>query len=174
MRQASKHLLVIAVLLLLGAAPLVAARSAARTSVSGGSATRTASTSSVNRSGSVNSANVNRNTSVNSANVNRNTNVSTANVNRNTNVNVNRNTNVNVNVESGYGYGHNGCCYHPVAAATAVAVTAAVIGSMVHTLPPACTVVNVNGVTYQQCGSTWYQPQFSGTSTTYVVVAAPR
>jgi hypothetical protein len=31
----------------------------------------------------------------------------------------------------------------------------------------------VNGLTYQQCGSTWYQPQFAGTSTTYVVVAPP-
>jgi aquaporin Z len=29
------------------------------------------------------------------------------------------------------------------------------------------------GVTYQQCGSVWYQPQFVGTGTTYVVVNAP-
>jgi hypothetical protein len=34
--------------------------------------------------------------------------------------------------------------------------------------------VYVNGITYQQCGSTWYQPQFSGGNTTYVVVNAPR
>jgi hypothetical protein len=39
-------------------------------------------------------------------------------------------------------------------------VTAAVVGSMVHTLPPSCTVIAVNGISYQQCGSTWYQPQF--------------
>jgi hypothetical protein len=32
----------------------------------------------------------------------------------------------------------------------------------------------VNGITYQQCGSTWYQPQFAGTSTTYVVVNPPQ
>jgi len=32
----------------------------------------------------------------------------------------------------------------------------------------------VNGFAYQQCGSTWYQPQFAGTTTTYVVVNAPR
>jgi hypothetical protein len=75
---------------------------------------------------------------------------------------------VDVNVHGGY-YG-GGCCYHPVATATAV-VTAAVVGSIVHALPPSCSAV---GVTFQQCGSTWYQPQFAGGSTTYVVVNAPR
>jgi hypothetical protein len=53
-------------------------------------------------------------------------------------------------------------------------VTAAVVGSTVTVLPPACTVVMVNGFTYQQCGSVWYQPQFVGTSTSYIVVNAPR
>jgi hypothetical protein len=117
------------------------------------------------------STSVNRNNnSTRNTNVNQNTNV-----NRNANVNVNRN--VDVNVRGGY-YGGGGCCYHPVATAAAVTaatmVTAAAIGSMVNTLPPACTVVAVNGLTYQQCGSTWYQPQFVGGNTTYVVVAAPR
>lgn len=120
---------------------------------------------SVNRSGSVN-----RN-----ANVNRNVNV-------NQNVNVNRNVNVHHDVDV-YHHGgyYGGCCYHdyhPVATAAAVTatamVTAAVIGSIVNTLPPSCTSIVVNGIGYQQCGSTWYQPQFSGTSTTYVVVNAPR
>jgi hypothetical protein len=118
--------------------------------------------------------NVNRN-----ANVNRNTNVN-RNVNVNTNTNVNVNRNVDVNVHGGYyggGYG-GGCCYHPVATAAAVTAatvaTAAVVGSMVRTLPPACSAVSVNGLTYQQCGSTWYQPQFVGSSTSYVVVTAPR
>lgn len=106
-------------------------------------------------------------------NVNHNTNI-----NRNTNINVNRN--VNVNVHGGYygGYYGGGCCYHPVATAAAVTatavVTAAVVGSIVHSVPPSCTSVIVNGLAYQQCGSTWYQPQFSGTSTTYVVVNPPR
>jgi hypothetical protein len=100
-----------------------------------------------------------------------------ANVNRNVNVNhnVNVNRDVDVHVHGGY-YG--GCCYHPVATAAAVtatvALTSAVIGSIVHTLPPSCTSVVVNGIGYQQCGSTWYQPQFSGSQTTYVVVNAPR
>jgi len=53
-------------------------------------------------------------------------------------------------------------------------VTAAVVGTRVTTLPPACSVVIVNGFAYQQCGSVWYQPQISGISTTYIVVNAPR
>ena len=35
-------------------------------------------------------------------------------------------------------------------------------------------VGGLNGVAYQQCGSVWYQPQISGSSTTYIVVNAPR
>jgi hypothetical protein len=93
---------------------------------------------------------------------------------RNTSVNnVNVNKNVNVNVE-----GHGGCCgwdndYHPVATAAAVgatvAVTSAVIGSMVRYPPPGCVPVNYGGVVYQQCGTTWYQPQGSQ----YVVINPP-
>jgi hypothetical protein len=109
---------------------------------------------SVNRS-----ANVNHN-----ANVNRNTNV-----NRNANVNVNRNVNVDVNHRGGY---------HPVGTAVAVgaavAVTAAVVGSMVYTLPPSCAPYVYAGVTYQQCGGTYYQPQYAGSSVTYVVVNPPQ
>ena len=41
-------------------------------------------------------------------------------------------------------------------------------------LPPSCSAVIVNGFTYQQCGTVWYQPQIAGGSTTYVVVNAPR
>ncbi|MGC1422899.1 MAG: DUF6515 family protein [Terracidiphilus sp.] len=60
------------------------------------------------------------------------------------------------------------------AAVTATAiVTAAVIGSMVNTLPPNCTTIMANGVTYRQCGSTYYRPQFYNGSTTYVVVNHP-
>jgi len=85
--------------------------------------------------------------------LNRNTNVNrNTNINRNTNVNVNRDVNVNVH-----------------GAATAM-VTAAVIGSVVNTIPPSCSMVVVNGITYQQCGGTWYQLQFVGTTASYVVV----
>ena len=135
------------------------------------SATRT----SVNKNTTVN-ANKNVNANVNqNYNVNKNTNV---NVNKNVNVNTNQNVNVNVNknvyVHSGSTYYGSSCCYHPAPVAAAVVATAIVVGTRVNTLPPSCTVVHVNGLTYQQCGSTWYQPQFVGTSTTYVVVVAPR
>lgn len=90
------------------------------------------------------------------------------------NVNVNRN--VNVNVEGNRG----GCChngwdndYHPVATAAAitatVAVTSAIVGSIVNAPPPGCVPVNYAGVIYQQCGTTWYQPQ----GAQYVVIGSP-
>lgn len=100
------------------------------------------------------------------------------NVNRNTNVNrnknVNRNTNVNVNVDSRHGnHGH----YHPIATGlaigAAVAVTSAVIGSIVNTLPTGCTTIIRGGMAYQQCGSVWYQPQYAGNNVTYVVIQQP-
>ena len=63
--------------------------------------------------------------------------------------------------------------YHPVATAAAVtagvAVTSAVVGSLVRSAPPSCVPVNYGGMVYQQCGSTWYQPQGSQ----YVVVNPP-
>jgi len=109
--------------------------------------------------------NANRNTNVNrNTNANRNTNV---NANRNVNVNSNRNTNVNVDVDHHHHHRHG----HPVAA---VAVTAAVVGAIVYSLPPSCSSVTVGNVIYQQCGSTWYQPQYAGTTVQYIVVEAPR
>ena len=107
-------------------------------------------------------------TSVN-ANVNQNRNV---NVNQNRNVNVNRNVDIDVYVDRGWDRGH------PVATAAAVTaavvVTAAIVGSVVYSLPPACSMVVINGITYQQCGGAWYQPQYVGTQVTYVVVNPPR
>jgi hypothetical protein len=86
---------------------------------------------------------------------------------------VNRDVNVNGGVYN------NGCCYRSgigtaAAVATVAAVTAVAIGSMVQTLPPSCSAVVVNGVTVQNCGGTYYQPQFSGTNVNYVVVAPPQ
>jgi hypothetical protein len=114
-----------------------------------------------------NTSSVSRNTSVNA---NRN-----VNVNRNTNVNVDRDVNVHVDNHWDDHYDH---WDHPVAAAaaigTAAAVTAAAIGSIAYSIPPSCVPVVVNGMTYQQCGSTWYQPQYAGASVQYIVVTAPR
>lgn len=99
--------------------------------------------------------------------VNKNTNVN-VNSNRNANVNVNSNRHVDIDVDVDRGF-------HPVAAVATVAVTAAVIGSMTPSLPPSgCYPVMVGNVMYQQCGPTWYQPQYVGTSVQYVVVAPLR
>ena len=93
---------------------------------------------------------------------------------RNTSVNnvnnsVNVNRNVNVNVDS-RGWDND---YHPIATAAAVtatvAVTSAIVGSIVSAPPPGCVPVNYGGIIYQQCGSTWYQPQ----GTQYVVINPP-
>jgi hypothetical protein len=59
-------------------------------------------------------------------------------------------------------------------AVAGAAVATAVVGTRVHTLPPACSSVVVNGIAYQQCGSAWYQPHYAGSSVTYVVVNPPR
>ena len=90
------------------------------------------------------------------------------------NVNVNRNINMHRDIDIDVDRHYHG--YHPVARAAGVAaaatVTAAVVGSIVYSLPPACSAVVVNGLTYQQCGGTWYQPQYVGTQVSYVVVNA--
>jgi hypothetical protein len=95
--------------------------------------------------------------------------------NRTGNGNFNGNTfNRNVNVN-----GNGGCCWnggwdHPVAAGLAVGavagVTAAAIGSTYYSLPPGCASPYSG---YYQCGSTWYQPQYSGTNVQYTVVNPP-
>ena len=109
--------------------------------------------------------NQNHNTNVNQ---NRNVNV---NQRQNTNVNVNRNTNVNVNVNNRGGYYNHGPSVAGVVAASVA--TAIVVGSIVHTLPPSCSTMVVNGFAYQNCGGTYYQPQYQGSSVTYIVVNHP-
>jgi hypothetical protein len=97
----------------------------------------------------------------------RTNNVRNTSVNNVNNVNVQKNVNVNV---QGGGWDN---AYHPVATAAAVgatvAVTSAVVGSMVRTVPAGCVPVNYGGVVYQQCGATWYQPQGGQ----YIVVHPP-
>jgi hypothetical protein len=72
---------------------------------------------------------------------------------------------------------HDDDWYHPWATAAVVGattVTAIAIGTAVASVPKTCVPVLVNGISYQQCGSTWYQPQYIGTTLQYVVVGAPR
>jgi hypothetical protein len=47
------------------------------------------------------------------------------------------------------------------------------IGSVVSTLPGDCVNVVVNRGVYWQCGSVWYESQYTGSDVTYVVVRAP-
>ncbi len=69
--------------------------------------------------------------------------------------------------------GYYGGGYHPVATGVAIgataAVTSAVVGSMINTLPPSCSPYNA----YYRCGNVYYQPQYQGSTVTYVVVNAP-
>ena len=164
-----------------------APRSSARASVNQPSRNAGGQNAGVNRGANA-GANANRNANANAnrntnANANRNVNAnSNTNVNRNVNVNQNVNVNRDVNVNTNrnyYGGGYGGACCYSSGIGTAAAITAAavgtamVVGSIVNTLPPSCTAVAANGVTYQKCGSTYYQPQFSGGNATYVVVNAP-
>jgi hypothetical protein len=96
---------------------------------------------------------------------------------RGSNNNVNRgniNTgDVNINVDNdccdgGWGYGA-----RPVARAAAVATTAAVMGSYYSALPSGCVTVVRVGINYSRCGSTWYQPVYSGANVQYMVVTEP-
>ncbi|MDG2525595.1 hypothetical protein P6166_09535 [Stenotrophomonas sp. HITSZ_GD] len=119
----------------------------------------------VNRGGA---PNVNR-----GGNVNRNANID-RNVNRNVNRDIDVHRDIDVDVDNHW---HDGWYDHPVATAAAVTattmVTAAVVGSIVNSVPPSCVTTVVNGIAYQQCGSTWYQPQYAGTTVQYVVVNPP-
>ena len=91
-------------------------------------------------------------------------------MNRNTNIN----RDVNVDVDNHWGNDWNDRYWHPVAAGVAMGVTAAVVGSMVNQVPSTgCVTTIVNGMSYYQCGSTWYQPSYAGTAVQYIVVNPP-
>lgn len=92
-----------------------------------------------------------------------NANVNRGNVNVDRNINVNRNVNVDVDRNWGYAGG---------AAAVAVG-TAIAVGAVVSTLPPSCSTFMSDGVTYQNCGGTYYAPRYDGPNVVYEVVAPP-
>ena len=141
-----------------------AARAGGGAARAGGvSANRDISSSSIRSSQDVNRS-VTRN-----GDFNRNVNV--GDVNRN--VNVDRDLDVHGNFNGGYDrWGH------PIAAGAAVgaaaAVTSAALGSSVAVLPASCSTVVVNGIGYSQCGSSWYEPYYSGTTVQYMVVNPPQ
>jgi hypothetical protein len=51
--------------------------------------------------------------------------------------------------------------------------TGLAIGSIAYSLPSGCVTRTYTGIAYRYCGSTWYQPQYYGSSVNYVVVSAP-
>jgi hypothetical protein len=82
---------------------------------------------------------------------------------------------------SGYGYGgaHGG--YYPSTggAYAAGVITGAVIGSTMTAAAfsaqaKSCSTLVVSGITYYQCGSSWYQPMTQGSQVTYIVVNPPK
>lgn len=132
-----------------------------------GNVNRDVSRSNVNRD--VKRTNVNRDVNRTNVSVDR----RSVDVNRRTNVDIDRNIDIDVDVDHDWDHHH-----HPVATGMAIgaaaAVTSAVIGSIVYSLPTSCQTIVVNGISYSQCGGAWYQPQYVGTSVQYVVVNPPR
>jgi len=55
------------------------------------------------------------------------------------------------------------------------AITGLTVGAIVSaaSMPPSCTTVSVNNVSYRRCGSSWYQPYYVGTELQFRVVAPP-
>ena len=56
---------------------------------------------------------------------------------------------------------------------SACVADALAIGSVVSTLPDDTFVTEVNGRAYRRCGNVWFQPEYTGSDVTYVVVHAP-
>ena len=54
-----------------------------------------------------------------------------------------------------------------------VVASSPAVGSVVTILPDDCITTVVNGSVYRQCGSVWYQRQYTGSDVSYVVVPAP-
>ena len=94
------------------------------------------------------------------------------------------NTNINVNVNNhgggpggDPGHGHHDDHHHNVVGdIVAGAITGLAVGAIVAaaSMPSGCSDVVIGGIAYRQCGSTWYQPCYQGTTVQYVVVNPPR
>jgi len=72
---------------------------------------------------------------------------------------------VHVDVDRHWGY--------PVGAAAVAVGTAVAVGAIVSTLPPSCNTIVANGVTYRDCGGTYYAPRYDGPNVVYEVVSPP-
>ena len=94
-----------------------------------------------------------------------NVNVAQNNVSGNRNWNANQDTDINVNNYQGY---------HGGAAAAGAAYGAAAVGSVTNSIPvSSCSQVDEGGTTYYNCGGTYYQPSYQGSTVSYEVVSPP-
>lgn len=78
-------------------------------------------------------------------------------------VNVNRNVHVDVDRHWGYSGG----------AAVAAVGAAVAVGAIVSSLPPDCRTIVVDGVSYRDCGGTYYVPSYDGPNVVYESVPPP-
>jgi hypothetical protein len=61
----------------------------------------------------------------------------------------------------------------PAAPPAAPVASAVPIGTVVQALPAGCTSMVVNGVSYSNCGGSFYEAAFQGNNLVYVVVPKP-
>ncbi|MCZ7463829.1 hypothetical protein [Rhizobium rhizogenes] len=54
------------------------------------------------------------------------------------------------------------------------AVTALAVGTVIATIPPSCTSVEVKGTSYDDCNGNWFVRRYNGHTVVYVAVADPR
>lgn len=145
------------------------AKTAAALHGGGNNQSRSSAKTSVNRPGNDNNRNDNKN--------NRNVSNNNVNVNKNVNVNVDNNNNRHGHYDNGRWYDDDdglGFAGKVAVTTAAVAVTAAVVGSVTNTQPDNCQQVISNGTVYMYCNGTYYQPMYSGSNTSYMVVNPPR
>ena len=87
---------------------------------------------------------------------------------------VNIGNDINVDIDGGFNHHGGGYYYHPIATGIAIgavaATTAAVLGASYYALPPGCTTVYRNGMSYYYCGTVYYQKSWYGDDVVYVVV----
>ncbi|MGE0684052.1 MAG: hypothetical protein AB7P69_24490, partial [Candidatus Binatia bacterium] len=70
----------------------------------------------------------------------------------------------------GYGYP----AYPAGGVAAGMAIGSTMTAAAFNQQKASCTTLIVNGMTYYQCGSTWYQPSSQGSNVTYIVVSPPK
>jgi len=76
--------------------------------------------------------------------------------------------------ENGGGYYGASPAYPAGGVVTEMAIGSSVTAAAFNAQKASCRTLVVNGTSYYQCGSTWYQPSAQGGNVTYIVVSAPK